>query len=685
MDKLNWTKKSQGIWSAVVGKADDYNPFSAIDVKPVMDSLEAMEEKQFPFNIDSIITEQVGNKTIACFPLDKDEKIFGLGLQFIRLNHRGRTRYLRVNSDPIMDIGETHAPVPFYVSSKGYGVLVNTSRIVTIYCGSSGRKLKMPSGTLKDRNQDRDWQATPPSDLVEIVTNSDGFELIVFAGDNALDVVQRYNLYCGGGTLPPRWGLGFWHRVPTSFTDEQAIAEAEEFRKRNMPCDVIGLEPGWHTKSYPSTYEWSSRFPDPAEFVGKMKDMGFQINLWEHPYVSPESKIHAKLEPYSGSHTVWGGLAPDYSIKEAQDILKDQHEKDHISIGVSGYKLDECDGSELTGSSWMFPGHAQFPSGHDGEQVRQLYGLTIQKMILDIFRKYNRRTYGLVRASSAGASSLPFALYSDLYDHRQFVRGLCNSGFSGLLWSPEIRSAANPEEWVRRLQVVCFSPLAMLNAWASGTKPWSFPEVEPIIQKYINLRMRLMPYFYSAFARYHFDGTPPFRAMALEISQIKDDVHYANMDKDDQYMAGDSLLVAPLFSGQASRDVFLPKGVWYDFETGDRFDSGKVIQVTAGLEKMPIFVKEGAVIPMMPVMQCAPKAGETVPLEILHFGNVSGSFNLFDDDGETFAYENGVYRWRTLKVDVTDNKRSGSISAVDPDWKSAYGDITWKFIGMVHN
>jgi len=122
-----------------------------------MDSLEAMDEKQFPFNIDSIITEQVGNKTIACFPLDKDEKIFGLGLQFIRLNHRGRTRYLRVNSDPIMDIGETHAPVPFYVSSKGYGVLVNTSRIVTIYCGSSGRKLKMPSGTLKDRNQDRDW------------------------------------------------------------------------------------------------------------------------------------------------------------------------------------------------------------------------------------------------------------------------------------------------------------------------------------------------------------------------------------------------------------------------------------------------------------------------------------------------------------------------------------------------
>ena len=77
---------------------------------------------------------------------------------------------------------------------------------------------------------------------------------------------------------------------------------------------------------------------------------------------------------------------------------------------------------------------------------------------------------------------------------------------------------ATPEDWVRRMQTVCFSPLAMLNAWSSGTKPWSFPEVEPIIRKYLELRMRLLPYFYSAFARYHFDGTPPFRAMALEVA-----------------------------------------------------------------------------------------------------------------------------------------------------------------------
>ena len=323
-------------------------------------------------------------------------------------------------------------------------------------------------------------------------------------------------------------------------------------------------------------------------------------------------------------------------MPEAREILKAQHTREHISLGVSGYKLDECDGSELTDNSWIFPAHATFPSGHDGEQMRQVYGLILQKMITDIFHERNIRTYGLVRASTAGASSLPYVLYSDLYDHRQFVRALCNSSFSGLLWTPEVREAKSSEEWVRRIQVACFSPLAMVNAWSSQMKPWSFPEVEPIVRKYIKLRMQLIPYFYSAFARYHFDGTPPFRAMALEDDLSKTDA----AEIDDQYMAGDSILVAPLFGNERAREVFLPEGIWYDFETG-----------------------------------------EPVPLEIRHYGTVSGNFKLFDDDGESYAYEKGFYRWRILEVKVLpDGKKQGSISKVEDGWNSSYGRITWKFI-----
>jgi alpha-D-xyloside xylohydrolase len=269
---------------------------------------------------------------------------------------------------------------------------------------------------------------------------------------------------------------------------------------------------------------------------------------------------------------------------------------------------------------------------------------------------------------------LPYVLYSDLYDHRDFVRALVNSSFCGLLWTPEIRSADTQEEWVRRMQVVCLSPLAMLNAWMGSILPWSFPEVAPIIRSTIQLRMRLIPYLYSAFARYHFNGTPPFRAMALETG-LADDC-------DSQWMTGDSMLVAPLFAGETSRQVSLPPGAWFDFETGDRYDGGQEIEVAGGLDKLPIFVRDGGIVPLMPVAQSVPGPDAPVPLEVRYYGSAPGKFALYDDDGETFAYERGEYRWRILEASVNaQGEFTGSVSAADDGWRSWYGDIKWRQMG----
>jgi alpha-glucosidase (family GH31 glycosyl hydrolase) len=685
---MDWTQIAPGVWSAVVGWPDPVTPLGLLGIQPSLAPLVELGEPSFPFQPDAITAETVGHQIVVQAPLQAGEKLFGMGLQFVKLNQRGRTRYLRVNSDPDHDTGETHAPVPFHLSSHGYGLLVNTARIVTVYAGSCVHRHSSAAGPTRDRNTDREWTATPAAERVEIVVTAPGVELFLFDGETPLEVVRRYNLFCGGGCLPPRWGLGFWHRVPTSYSADQVIREAEEFRERDFPCDVIGLEPGWHSKSYPCTFEWDpGRFPEPAAFVETMRERRFEINLWEHPYVSPGAPIYAALEPLSGSHTVWGGLAPDLTLPEAQAILAAQHREKHLDAGIAGYKLDECDGSELTGNSWMFPGHATFPSGLDGEQMRQVYGLLLQKLTDGLFRERDRRTYGLVRASLSGASSLPYVLYSDLYDHRRFVRALCNASFCGLLWTPEIRSAKNAEDWVRRMQTVCFSPLAMLNAWSSGTKPWSFPEVEPIIRGCLELRMRLLPYFYSAFARYHFDGTPPFRAMALEVGRPGDDrtapeIENALLEADDQYMAGDSLLVAPLFAGQESREVLLPAGDWYDFETGGLLEGGRRIEVDPGLEKLPLFVRDGGIIPLMPPLPSVPRAGEAVPLEVRHYGTAPGAFLLFDDDGETLAYERGDYRWRRLDVEISPvGERQGNSSGPDDGWRSSYGELTWRWLG----
>lgn len=687
MASIVWDEVAPGVWRATIGEPEPFTPRAVVGCEPALAGLSELPRAPFPLPPDSVSAEVGPRRMVVYLPLEEDEGIFGLGLQFIKVNHRGRTRYLRVNSDPQEDTGETHAPVPFYVSSRGYGVLVDTARIVTIYCGSCTRR--DPRRPSRVDPTGRPSPPTPFSDSVEIALCAPGVNLYVFAGPTMLDVVRRYNLFCGGGPIPPRWGLGIWHRPHSWFTDQEVLAVAQEYRRRGLPCDVIGLEPGWQSGCYPSTFEWSpERFPDPAAFVQKLTADHFRVNLWEHHYISPLSKLHARLEPYAGSHTVWGGLVPDYTLDEPRRIVQEQHEKEHLALGVSGYKLDECDGSELTPHSWMFPAHATFPSGRDGEQMRQVYGLILQKLAYELFRRRDQRTYGLVRATTASGVSLPYVLYSDLYDHRRYVRALCNAGFSGLLWTPEVRTADSPEEWVRRWQVVCFSPMALLNAFQAEAKmPWTYPEVEPIIRKYMQLRMQLLPYFYSAFARYHFDGTPPFRPMALEIAGragrplagTAEDM--ARLSIDDQFMAGDSLLVAPLFTGETSRQVYLPDGVWYDFESGERFVGGQVITVSPGLEKIPVFVRDGGIIPLMPALPYAPKAGEAVPLEVRHYGTAPGRFRLFDDDGETYAYERGDYRWIDLEVtDAPDGMPQGRVVRPDAGWASSYGEVTWRFI-----
>ncbi|MFC4778021.1 TIM-barrel domain-containing protein [Paenibacillus sp. GCM10023252] len=700
--KDNWETLAPGIFRRVIGNPMGETPLSVLKRLPLRDALERKGKTDLPPAASEMEEERRHSAIIIRVPLLEDERLYGLGLQFFRMNHRGRTRYMRVNSDPGQDTGETHAPVPLLVADRGCGILVNTSRAITIHCGSTKRLKDTRPEEVRDRNRDSSWRATPVSDFLEIVLPAEGAELILIGGPAMLDVVERYNLLCGGGTLPPRWGLGFWHRMPSLYGEQEVREEARQFRDRGIPCDVIGLEPGWHSASYPATYDWSlERYPNPALLTEQLGEQGFRVNLWEHPYVSPQSSLYDKLSPLSGNYSVWGGAAPDYTMEEARQAYKDHHDANHLAIGVSGYKHDECDGSELTNASWMFPAHASFPSGHDGEQMRQLYGLLLQHTADEMFRKINRRTFGLVRASNAGASSLPYVLYSDKYDHRQYIRALCNCSFSGLLWTPEVRRAEDAEDWVRRMQTVCFSPLAMLNAWGDGTKPWSYPEVEPIIRHYIRLRMRLMPYLYTAFARYRFYGTPPFRAMPLvmlgsegdavmETGEAVDTMESLDTVKaaygasnervwDDQYMVGEDLLVAPLFAGETSREVLLPPGIWYELETGERHDGGVIIRADAGLERIPVYVRGGAILPLAEAVDHVPNRGSRLPVQLVHFGDSPGECLLYDDDGETFDYERGHYKWVTFQAKRDDRGKLVGTSADEADRLMSYEIIGWEF------
>jgi len=215
------------------------------------------------------------------------------------------------------------------------------------------------------------------------------------------------------------------------------------------------------------------------------------------------------------------------------------------------------------------------------------------------------------------------------------------------------------------MQTVCFSPVAMLNAWASGTKPWSYPEIEDAIRDVMRLRVRFVPYLYSAFARYHFDGTPPFRSTVLEDGPVS--------DRSDQYMMGDSLLVAPVFAGETEREVDFPEGPWFDFYTGARVGDGGSRSVSAPLERIPLFVRDGGVVPLA--------REDGAGLEVRYYGTAPhGSFRYYLDDGETYAYERGEYTWARLDVTRDGERIDGAVAVAPGAGTDDLHNPTWRMM-----
>ncbi len=657
-DGLKWRETAPGVWKSGIGRADKVTLLSAAGTSPLLEGLKKLGSGVLP---QGFTKETSGGtfdgKAWVKLPLAPDEKIYGLGLRLKGLERRG---IVRIRMDHFGETDDhTHAPVPFYLSSKGYGVFVNSARPLTFNIGVGNRLGAKETPAARDRNTDPKWDAEPFSGSVEISADASGLEVYIIEGPELMKVVQRFNLLSGGGALPPKNALGFWHRVRTMADSKEVLSEIDEFKRRGFPLDVLGLEPGWHSKSYPCTYDWNSKlFPDPDGFLKECTKRGVHINLWENPGVSAESTIYKPLLPFAGSHTEWLGMIPDYLKPEARRIYASHHEKTHVMKGVSGYKLDEVDGFD----NWLWPDHAQFPSGVNGGTMRQIYGVTMQRALNDMFVKRNQRTMGLVRGTNAGAQPFDYVIYSDHYDHKEFLTALVSTGLCGTMWAPEIRSAKNSEEWIRRMQTSCFAHLAQLNGWADATKPWSYPEVEEASKQTILLRNRLFPYLYTAFAQYAYEGKPVVRPMLLE------DVG----TETDQFLLGDSLLVAPMFAGQKSRKVRLPKGVWLDFHTGKEVGRG-VITVSPDLATIPLFVRSGSVIPMLGPELSIGQAfkADTVALEIRLYGSATKKTMLYDDDGTTFDFRKGAFSW----IEIDPVKRELAIPL--DKFKSKYGKVRW--------
>jgi alpha-glucosidase (family GH31 glycosyl hydrolase) len=304
--QIKWNVVAPGVWKGIVGRPETYNLLTASGAQPDIKGLGKMNVTAFPFSEIDIAGTIRDGKTYLRFPLQKDEQLYGFGLNFQTVHQRGKILQLHVDHYGGKDNGRTHAPTPFYVSSNGYGVFINAARYITVYAGTGVQKDSKDPPPEKDRNTDKTWSSRPYSDAVEILVPAAGAEIYVFGGPTTLDAIRRFNLFNGGGVLPPRWGLGFTQRVRSLFTSDQVKEEADSFKIKGYPLDFIGLEPGWQSKAYPGTFEWDKkRYPQPQQFVNDMLQRGIRLNLWINPYISKDAPFYKNIAPFTGSHTVW--------------------------------------------------------------------------------------------------------------------------------------------------------------------------------------------------------------------------------------------------------------------------------------------------------------------------------------------------------------------------------------------
>lgn len=656
--RTNWKRLFPTIYYWEIGKIDNFTPQKILGSEDRYKQLKKMEQKELPYAGEMLCAQVREDGVIIKMPVLKKEKFYGLGLQMYSFCQNGKRKRLCVNADAPADTGDSHAPVPFFVSTEGYGILIDSARHIEIDFG--GSNVLHRGKNRKEDNVEIDLHETTDAlykenqyseEITIYVRGAGGIGIYCFAAGAMKAVVEQYNLFCGGGCMPPIWGLGNLYRMYTRAEQKDVEKKIMQFREEKMPFSMIGLEPGWHSHAYSCSFKWDSeRFPKPQKLIALAEAEEIHLNIWEQAYIHSSAPFYEDILPYSGDYEVWEGAVPDFVCKEAVDIYG-KRQQELFEQGIDAVKLDECDGADYTGG-WFFPDYAKFPSGLGGEEEKSLFGAMAVRAIEKSFENLGRRTWSQVRANYSYAAPMPYILYSDLYDHEAFVRGMCNAGFSGLLWSPEVRQCASKEEFIRRLQTVVFSPLSLVNAWMIPEAPWKQPdieknkkgimlgnfELEERTRELLELRNQMIPYLYTTFYQYWKNGTPPFRALCMEFCS-----DIACRDIDDCYMMGDALLVAPVIvkrNGKIplGRDVYLPEGEWFDFWTDKRYEGGRKYYIET--ERIPVFVRGNEILAMAEEKE-SPHKNSRFSLNIKAYGKNPQPLYLIEDDGESMDFKNG--------------------------------------------
>ncbi len=513
----------------------------------------------------------------AVFSLSPNEQIYGCGESFTAFDKRGQKVVLWADDANGTQNEALYKPIPFFMSSRGYGVFMHTSSPVTCDFG------KYYSG------------------VTTLMIGDDTADIFVFLGEPR-DILDEYTDLTGKAAMPPLWSFGFWMSRITFFSEDEGRTVAKKLRDNRIPSDVIHFDTGWFETDWRCDYQFSrSRFQDPVKMMADLKKMGFRTCLWQLPYFVPNNTLFPEIIERGLYVSDRKGNLPyedaviDFSNPETVKWYQDKIAQ-LLMQGVSVIKVDFGEAA---------PADGIYASGRTGFYEHNLYPLRYNQAVADVTKKITGESIIWARSAWAGSQRYPVHWGGDPANTNTAMAATLRAGLSlGLcgfsFWAHDIGGFVKkaPEDIYRR-----WTPFGMLSSHtrshgAPPTEPWEYGSDFMNVFRYADeMRYKLMPYIYAQAKDCTEKGLPMVRALFVD---FPDDP--GSWLVDDQYLFGSDMLVAPLFENIGSRNVYLPPGKWIDYQTGSLYPGGWH-HITAGKIPIVVLVREGAVIPHIKLAQ----------------------------------------------------------------------------------
>ena len=545
------------------------------------------------------------------FKCTPDECFVGTGERFRKMDLSGQTFQLKNQDGQGVNNRRCYKNIPFYMSSRMYGCFYHTSD----YC-----KLSLADHSTRS---------------IQFLNDHATLDVFLIGGQTPEEILRAYRMLTGFPAMPPLWSFGIWMSRMTYFSADEVNEICNRLRQEHYPCDVIHLDTGWFRTDWLCEWKFNpERFPDPEGFIKGLAEKGFKVSLWQLPYVAKgaeqlkEAQTNKYIAPLLKEQASEGSNFSaldyagtiDFTYDKATEWYKNTLLKPLLDMGIKCIKTDFGENIHMDAVY-----HGMTP-----ERLNNIYALLYQKAAYDITKEVTGDGIIWARAAWAGCQRFPLHWGGDSESSwagmAGSLKGGLHFGLSGFaFWSHDVpgfhstpdfmNSMLNEKVYVRWTQFGVFSSHMRYHGTCKR-EPWHYPSIAPIVKKWWKLRYKLLPYIIKQSEKCTKTGWPMIRALLMHHPFDKQVWHI-----DDEYYFGDDFLVCPVMNSDGYRDIYLPEGYcWVDFFTGERFRGNQWMHhVFYPLDRMPVFVREGARILLYPDdVECTDdmEMDKTVTIEI---------------------------------------------------------------------